>query len=441
MTKAVNIHMVSLGCAKNTVNSEQMLHLLAEAGYAFVSEPQLADIAIVNTCGFIESAADEAIEKILELAEYKKTGHPGRILAAGCLCQRYGREVLREMPEVDGILGCGSYDDIVSAVEAALGGQKPELFGDINAALSETPRIVSTPPYSAYIKIAEGCDNRCSYCVIPSLRGKYRSRGMEAVIKEARVLVGQGVKELIVVAQDITRYGLDLYGRRRLPELLEELCRIEGFEWIRLHYLYPDEISDELIDCIAKEYKIVRYLDIPIQHINDGILKAMNRRGTKAELTALFHKLRARIPGLVLRTSLICGLPGEGEEEFLELYRFLEEQRIERVGVFPFSPQEGTAAYDMPGAADEQIVNNRIYRINNLQSDIMDEYNQRQIGKTLRVLCEGVESDLFFGRTYADSPEIDGRILFRSEGEVYPGDMPEVIVENSVDGDLYGRAI
>ena len=298
--------------------------LCQAAGHEVTGEPDGADVAVVNTCGFIDSAKEEAIATILEVAPLKETGRLKKLLVAGCLSQRYQDEVLTELPEVDGILGTGSYTDIVSAAEAAMAGETPKLFGDIDRTVEDGARLVSTPSYTAFLKIAEGCNNRCAFCVIPSLRGRYRSRPMESLLAEAGQLAGAGVKELILVAQDITRYGTDLYGRHALPELLRELCRLD-FHWIRLHYFYPDEVTDELIEVVASERKIVKYLDIPLQHCNDGILKAMNRRGTKAQIEALLGKLRARIPGLVIRTSIICGLPGEGEAEFEELCGFLRE--------------------------------------------------------------------------------------------------------------------
>lgn len=437
------IMMVSLGCAKNLVNSEQMLWLLRQAGFELTADAEKAEVAVLNTCGFIDSAVSEAIDKILELAQYKKTGSLKKLLVAGCMTQRYKGQVLDEMPEVDGLIGCGSYEQIVSAVKSALDGETPKLFGNIDAPLTETPRIVSTPRYTAYIKIAEGCDNRCSYCVIPSLRGRYRSRRFEDIVAEAEELAASGVKELIVVAQDITRYGTDLYGRRRLAELTRALCAIDSLKWIRLHYLYPDELDEELIDTVASEPKVVKYLDIPIQHVNNRILKAMNRRGTKEEITALFYRMREKIPNLVLRTSLICGLPGEGEAEFEELVDFLQKMRLERVGVFPFSPQEGTPAAEMGGCADEDTVNRRVSIINDLQSEVMDEYNKSRINSVMTVLCEGVDAEtgLYEGRSWADSPEIDGRVLFESEKSLSPGDMPDVLIERQQDGDLIGRAL
>ena len=306
------IGMISLGCAKNQVNAEQMLFLLRVAGYEILPDPDGADLVIINTCGFIEAAKTEAIDNILAMGELKKEGRVGKILVTGCLAQRYQMEIVQEMPEVDGVLGTGSYYDIVSAVGKVLKGELVSEFGDINAKLQEPQRILTTPEHYAYLRIAEGCDNHCAFCIIPQLRGKYRSRPMEELLKEAQDLADSGVKELIVIAQDTSRYGIDLYGERKLAELLQKLCQIEGFVWVRVHYLYPDEMSDELIDVLANEPKIVKYLDIPIQHINDNILRAMNRRGNGEYVKKLLTKLRERIPGLVLRTSLITGLPGEG---------------------------------------------------------------------------------------------------------------------------------
>jgi ribosomal protein S12 methylthiotransferase len=432
---------VSLGCAKNLVNTEQMMALAVDGGYEVTGDPETAQVAVVNTCGFIDSAKSEAIDVILELAKQKETGNLRGILVAGCMAQRHGAEVQTLLPEVDGLLGCGSYEEITKAIQGVLNGEKPQLFGDIDAPLQETRRILTTPSWTAYLRIAEGCDNRCAYCVIPSLRGKYRSRSMDAILQEARWLADMGVKELLVIAQDITRYGTDLNGKRQLAKLLRALCRIEGFHWIRLHYLYPDEIDDDLIDVIATEKKIVKYLDIPLQHIDDGVLKAMNRRGTGREIRALLHTLRARIPGLVLRTSLICGLPGEGESEFESLCRFLEEEQIERAGVFAFSPQEGTEAARMENIPDEETVLARMDRLLAIQTQCLDAYNASQLGRQVEVLLEGRdEAGRMHGRTPADSTEIDGQLVLETEGEhpLEPGQFIFVTVTGSEDGDLLG---
>ena len=435
-----SIGMVSLGCAKNQVDAEQMLFLLQQAGFEIHAEPAGSDVVIINTCGFIESAKTEAIDNILAMAALKAEGSIGKILVTGCLAQRYQQEILKELPEVDGVLGTGSYYDVVGAVKQLLSGREGlEEYGDIQAPVQECGRILTTPRQYAYLKIAEGCDNHCAFCIIPALRGRYRSRPMEKLIEEAKELAAGGAKELIVVAQDTSRYGIDLYGERKLAELLRELCRIDGIVWVRVHYLYPDEMSDELIDVLASEPKIVKYLDIPIQHINDGILKKMNRRGNSKYLRELLKKLRARIPGLVIRTSLITGLPGEGEVEFAQLCDFLREFRMERVGAFVFSPEEGTRAAKME-YPDTEIARQRADFIEELQSRIMDDWNESMMGKRLQVLCEGFDADedCYYGRTYADSPDIDGRILFESEQTLEPGDFVTVEVTDACDGELIG---
>ena len=436
----MKIAFISLGCDKNRVNTEQMMALCQAAGHEVTGEPDGADVAVVNTCGFIDSAKEEAIATILEVAPLKETGRLKKLLVAGCLSQRYQDEVLTELPEVDGILGTGSYTDIVSAAEAAMAGETPKLFGDIDRTVEDGARLVSTPSYTAFLKIAEGCNNRCAFCVIPSLRGRYRSRPMESLLAEAGQLAGAGVKELILVAQDITRYGTDLYGRHALPELLRELCRLD-FHWIRLHYFYPDEVTDELIEVVASERKIVKYLDIPLQHCNDGILKAMNRRGTKAQIEALLSKLRARIPGLVIRTSIICGLPGEGEAESEELCGFLRENALERAGVFAFSPEEGSPAADMPDQVPEDVKRRRVERLVDLQSGVMDAWNEARLGTVMEVLCEGFDPDMgcWAGRTYADSVDVDGHVYFTAGGMVPAGSFVNVRITGTADGDLTGE--
>ena len=433
----MKVAFVSLGCAKNLVNTEQMMALVRSAGHEITAQPEGADAAVLNTCGFIDSAKSEAIQNILELAELKKEGKLGKLLVTGCLSQRYQDELMEELPEVDGVMGTGSYTEIVPALEELMAGGTPHRFGDIDHTEEDGARIPATPSYTAYLKIAEGCDHRCAFCIIPKLRGRYRSRTMESLLAEAGQLAGAGVKELILVAQDITRYGTDLYGRHALPELLRELCRLD-FHWVRLHYLYPDEITEELIDTIAEEPKIVKYLDIPIQHCNDGILKAMRRRNTRAELEDLFDRLRRAIPDLVVRTSLICGLPGEGEAEFEELCQFLREQKLQRVGVFQFSPEEGTLAAAMEDQVDPETAARRVELVVDLQSRIMDEYNEARLGTVMEVLCEGFDAQAgcFAGRTYADSVEIDGRVLFTA---VPAGSFVNVRITGVSDGELTGE--
>ncbi len=437
----MKVAFVSLGCAKNLVNTEQMMALCRKEGWTVTGEPSGADVAVLNTCGFIEGAKSEAIANILELAQLKTDGQLKKLLVAGCLTQRYRDEIMEELPEIDGMMGTGSYTDVVEAVKAVMAGDTPTYFGDIHHTIEDGERMVSTPPYTAYLKIAEGCDNCCSFCIIPRLRGRYRSRSMDSLLAEARGLAESGVKELIVIAQDITRYGTDWDGKRHLSELLRELCRLP-FHWIRLHYLYPDEFDDTLIHTIASQPKILPYLDIPIQHCNDGILKRMNRRGTKGEILDLFTKLRAQVPGLVLRTSLICGLPGEGEAEFEELCDFLREVGIERAGVFQFSPEEGTAAAVMPDQVPAEVAARRVELLVDLQSRVMDKYNEQRLGSVMEILCEGFDSEAgcYAGRSYADSPDIDSRVLFTAAGLVPAGEFVNVrITSVTEDGDLMGE--
>ena len=438
-----NIGFISLGCAKNQVDCERMMYRVQEAGHTVQADIAGSDVVVINTCGFIDSAKAEAIDFILHTAAMKADGLVGKILVTGCLSQRYQDEIIAQMPEVDGILGTGSYTEIVPAIEALLEDQTVNAFGSIDAPEVETGRILTTPEHYAFIKIAEGCDNRCSYCIIPFLRGKYRSRQMDDILYEARLLAASGVKELIVVAQDTSRYGTDLPGHKRLlPELLRQLCRIDGLHWIRLHYAYPDEIDDELIDVMANEPKIVKYLDLPIQHCNSKILQLMNRRGDGAFLRELFAKLRSRIPGLVLRTSVITGLPGEGEEEFNELCEFLSEQRLERVGAFPFSPEEGTPAAEMD-YPDASVAQERAQVIAEIQSRIMDDYASQMIGQTIEVLVDGYDEEFeqYFGRTFADSPDIDGRVWLASEDDLSEGTFVKVQLDGIIDGDLSGYVV
>ena len=436
----MKIHFTSLGCPKNLIDSEQMLALLAAAGHRLTADPAEAEAAIVNTCAFIESAVQEAIDAILQLAAYKEEGVLRRLIVTGCLAQRFQEEILAEMPEIDAVLGTSSLPDILEALESEETGFAR--FADKSDPLPELDRVISTGPGWAYIKIADGCDNHCAYCVIPSIRGRFRSRPMDTILEEAKELAEHGVKELILVAQDVTRYGRDFKNGTTLAALLRELVKIEGLEWIRLHYLYPDEITDELIDVIAAEDKIVKYLDIPIQHVNDKILKAMNRRGNKDVLESLFTKLRQRIPGLVLRTSLICGLPGEGEAEFEELCSFLRKHRLERVGVFAFSPEEGTPAAEMEPGCDSEEAMRRVDIITDIQSRIMDDYNDSRMDTVMEVICEGFDryAECYFGRTYADSPDVDGKVFFTSEEKLYEGQFVNVLITDTLDGDLVGEA-
>ena len=434
------VSFISLGCDKNRVNTEQMMALCLQSGMTVQEDCNGSDVVVVNTCGFIDSAKLEAIDTILSVAELKAAGEVGRILVTGCLSQRYQAELIKELPEVDGIMGTGSYGDIVSAVEKVAAGQEYSRFADINGPVEELPRVISTPMHYAYLRIAEGCSNRCAYCVIPSLRGKYRSRRMEDILSEARALAEGGVKECIVIAQDITRYGVDIYREKKLPELLRELCKLD-FHWIRLHYLYPDCITDELIDTIAAEPKICKYMDIPIQHCNDAVLQAMRRRETKAGLRALFARLRSRIPGLVLRTSIITGLPFEDEAAFEELCDFLQEEKIPRAGAFAYSPEEGTPAAEMRNRVDTDEARNRAELIMQVQEQVMDQFNESRLGSVTEVLCDGFDTQAmaYVGRSWAESPGIDGNIYFTAERDVQPGEFVPVRVTGIMDGDLTGE--
>lgn len=432
---------ISLGCAKNQVNCEQMMATVVRAGHELQLAPEGADVVVINTCGFLASACEEAIDNILEMAELKKAGAIKRILVTGCMAQRYKDDVLGELPEVDGVLGTGSYEEIALAINEVMAkNTRPCYMGNIHTAKQNGERILSTPPYCAYLRIAEGCDNCCGYCVIPRLRGRYRSREMGELLDEASELASAGVKELLVIAQDITRYGTDLNGEHQLAKLLRELCKLD-FHWIRLHYLYPDEITDELIDTIAEEEKILPYLDIPIQHCNDAILKAMNRRDTKKSLTEMFAKLRARIPNLVLRTSVITGLPLEGEKEFEELCDFLREMKIERAGVFPFSPEDGTKAAAMEHVSTEEA-QRRAELLVDVQSDIIDAYNESVLGEVREVLCEGYDKEAmsYVGRSYAESIDIDGKIYFSANRDIMAGEFVNVRITGTMDGELTGEA-
>ena len=436
----MKVSFISLGCDKNRVNTEQMMALCVDAGMMLQGDPEGSDVVVINTCGFIDSAKSEAIDNILQMGALKEAGLVGRILVTGCLSQRYSEEIMSELPEVDGIMGTANYGQIVEAVNEVMQGKPCRHFADINGAVEELPRILTTPVHYAYLRIAEGCSNRCAYCVIPSLRGKYRSRPMEEVLAEAKALADEGVKECIVIAQDITRYGVDLYKERKLPELLRELCKLD-FHWIRLHYLYPDTVSDELLDTIAHEEKICKYIDMPIQHCNDTVLKAMNRRETKDGLRALYKKMREKIPGLVLRTSLITGLPYEDEAAFDELCDFLREVQIPRAGAFPYSPEEGTPAAAMPNRVETAEAQHRAELVAEVQSRVMDAFNESRLGDVTEVLCDGFDeqSMLFVGRSYAESPDIDGRIYFSAEREVRAGEFVPVRLTGTMDGEPVGE--
>lgn len=443
------ISITSLGCSKNLIDSEQMRGLLKEAGYELWENEEDADVIIVNTCAFIEAAQTESIECILELAAYKKHGKAKALIVTGCLAQRYKEQVIREIPEVDAVVGVNEYDKIVDVIKSLdEGGEHPENIkriscSDLPMECGELPRERTTPEYTAFLKIAEGCDNRCTYCVIPYIRGRYRSRKMEDIVAEAEKMAADGVKELIVIAQDTTRYGKDIYGEYKLPELLQKLCRIDGIEWIRVHYCYPELVTDELIEVIAKEDKICNYLDIPIQHCSDRVLKRMGRRTNKAQIIELIKKLRERIPDIVIRTTLLVGFPGETDEDFEELREFVEETKFDRLGVFAYSREEDTPAYDMPDQVDEEVKEERRDLIMLIQSGISEELNEAKRGSVQRVLVEDKDEIIksYYGRTYADSTEVDGKVFFKSDKRVKPGDFVNVRIDSNLEYDLFGVMI
>lgn len=432
--------LVSLGCSKNLIDSEVMVQSILNNDYEITDDPAIAEIIIINTCGFIESAKQESIDTILEMAEYKKNGRCKLLIASGCMAERYKEELIKELPELDAVIGTGDYKDIVEVIQKALQGEIIVRYGHQELVdIDKLPRRISTLGASAYLKIAEGCDNKCSYCIIPSLRGRYRSRKFEDIIEDATELSKNGIKELIVIAQDITRYGKDLYGRYRLSELVKALARIEGVEWIRLMYSYPDVLSDELIQTIAEEEKVCKYLDIPIQHASNEILKNMWRRSSREKILELIGKLRKSMPDITLRTSLIVGFPGETEKDFRELYDFVSEVKFNRLGVFVYSREEDTPAYNMPGQIDEEVKKERLEKIMLLQKDISLENNSRLVGKTIKVLIEGFSEGEYFGRSYMDAPEIDGTIYFKSDKNLIPGDFCHVIVTEAYEYDLVGE--
>ncbi len=437
----VKIGMVSLGCSKNLVDSERMLYKVRERGYEIVTDPAKANVVIVNTCGFIKEAKEEAIETILELAKLKEEGTVKKIIATGCLVQRYREEFEAEFAnEVDAVAGIGSEDDILGLIDKVLANEHVVEFKDKLLLECTGKRIITTLPFFTYLKIAEGCSNCCSYCAIPMIRGKYRSVPMEDVLEEAKWLAENGITELIVVAQDSTRYGEDLYGKSRLPELLRELCKIDGLKWIRVLYCYPERITDELIDVIASEPKIVKYMDIPIQHSDEKILKAMGRGGSEAELRALFKKLREKIDGLVIRTTLITGFPGETEEQFNSMAEFIKDMEFDKLGCFPYSEEEGTKAATMPDQVDEEVRQHRAEIIMEQQQLISEQKNLRMIGKTVEAVVEGFDqwAECYFGRTAGDAPDIDGKIFFDCDHKLEVGQFVRVHVNESLDYDLMG---
>ena len=442
---AYTVGMVSLGCAKNQVDGEVLMASLKNAGFLPVDDAALADIAIVNTCGFIESAKRESIEEILELAALKKEGKIKKLVITGCLSERYQKEMHAELPEADAVLGIGANGDIAPLLTKMMEENTyVESFPDKSRMPLCGDRELTTPSYFAYVKIAEGCDNRCSYCAIPLIRGGYRSRTMESIEAECKSLVANGAKELVLIAQDTSRYGIDLYGEYSLAKLMARLCRIDGLRWLRVLYCYPDSITDELLDTMAQEEKIVKYIDLPLQHASGPILKAMNRRGDRQSLTALMNKIRERVPGVVLRTTLITGFPGETEEDFTELAEFVKDVKFERLGCFAYSQEEGTPAAELPGQLDEEVKAHRAELIMDRQMEIMERQGMELIGKTLEVLVEGYDryAECWFGRSWRDAPDVDGKIFFTTGGKrPRLGSFVQVMVEDCMDCDLTGRLV
>ena len=440
----MNVLFVSLGCDKNLVDTEVMLGLLAEKGYQMVDAEEMADIIVINTCCFINDAKEESIQTILEMAEYKKTGQIKALIVTGCLAERYRQEIMDEIEEVDAVLGTTAYDKIVEAIDDSLEGKKAVRMEDIQRLPEvKSKRVVTTGGHFAYLKIAEGCDKHCTYCIIPKIRGNFRSVPMEKLIKEAEELVQQGVKELILVAQETTLYGKDIYGEKSLPRLLRELCKISGLRWIRILYCYPEEITDELIQVIKEEDKICNYLDLPIQHASDAVLKRMGRRTSKEQLINIIEKLRREIPDIAIRTTLITGFPGETKEDHEEVMGFVDEMEFDRLGVFTYSPEEDTPASIMQGQIEEEIKEERQADIMELQQEIAFDLAEDMIGRELVVMIEGKVADenAYVGRTYKDAPNVDGLIFVESDEELMSGDFAKVRVTGALEYDLIGEII
>ena len=439
---AVRVGLVSLGCPKNQVDAEHIVYNLREEGYEIIPDAALADVAVINTCGFIESAKQEAIDTILEFCTLKSEGRIKAVIVTGCLAERYKAEIRSELPEVDAVVGLGANELLGEIIKKVLAGETADMSGDKYSLIIDARRIVSTETF-AYLKIAEGCDNHCTYCAIPSIRGKLRSRKIESIVDEAKWLAKVGFKEIILVAQDTTVYGLDLYGKPMICELLRELCKIDGLKWIRTLYSYPERITDELIELIASEEKLVKYLDIPIQHCNDRVLKRMNRKSTKAELISLVKKLRERISGVILRTTLIAGFPGETEEEFEELCEFVNEMKFDRLGCFAYSQEEGTPAALLPDQIDEEEKQRRADTVTETQMLISDRQSEERVGKDIEVVVEGWDkwADCYFGRSYAEAPEVDGKIFFTSDSPRTVGEYVKVHIDGTMDYDLLGSVV
>lgn len=438
----MKVGFISLGCPKNQLDTEVMLHELLSAGYEITADETEADVVVINTCGFIESAKKEAIDNILDVAWLKENRELRAIVVTGCLAERYRDEIMKEMPEVDAVLGVGSIHNIVEAVDTVLKGEKYTSFEDKDCVRLGGDRVLTTPEYAAYLKIAEGCDNRCTYCAIPYIRGRFRSRPMEDIIGEAKELEGLGVKELTLVAQDTTRYGQDIYGKYSLAELLHRLTEETNIPWLRILYCYPDKITDELVEEMKSNDRVLKYIDLPMQHISDGVLKRMNRHGGAELIRSVVARLRAEIPDVVIRTTFIVGFPGETDEDFAELCDFVNEQRFEHVGVFTYSREEGTPAYRME-QVDEQVKLDRYDIIMRDQLGINEENNEKKLGTTVRVLCEGYDAvgEVYYGRSAADAPDVDGKIYFVGKRGIVPGCFVDVKIEKVVEYDLCGTAV
>lgn len=443
MSDKTAVSFISLGCAKNQINTEIMIAAVKNAGYDITGEPEKSRVCVINTCGFIEDAKKEALETFFETAALKREKKIEKIIVCGCLAQRYEREIADELYEADGFVGVGSFQRIAEAVEKVLSGQRVMFFDDISNLQLEGERFVISPPFSTYLKIADGCSNRCSYCAIPLIRGPFRSRLMENILSEAKALAQSGTKELIVIAQDTSNYGIDIYGRRALPELLNELCKIDGIEWIRIMYLYPDKITDELIDVIKTQAKIVKYIEMPIQHASKNVLSAMNRPGDSDSLLSLVQTLRERIPGVILRTTVMVGFPGETDEDFEELCVFLKKARFDRLGVFAFSSETGTPAAEMQNEVQDDVKTTRAETVELLQSQIVLEKSDALVGQTFEVICEGFDrfAECYFGRSYMEAPDIDGKIFFSSENIVCSGDIVRVRITECMDFELIGEIV
>ena len=435
---AVKVGMVSLGCSKNQVDGEIMLSLIQQDGYELCADPALCDVVIINTCGFIEDAKRESIENILEFCERKRAGQVRAVVVTGCLAERYQQEIVSEIPEADVILGIGRNTDIVAAIDHALHGERVVEFSDKDDLVMDAERVLTNPPYYAYIKLADGCDNRCTYCAIPNIRGRFRSRKMENILEEVRRFAAQGVTEMNLVAQDTTRYGEDIYDRLMLPELIREVCKVDGVHWVRILYCYPQRITEELLDVMASEPKVVKYMDVPVQHASGRILKKMNRRDDYTYLKNLMQHIREKVPGVVLRTTFITGFPGETEEDFAELTRLVKEVRFERLGCFTYSREDDTPAYDMPDQIDEETKRRRADIVMTEQLAIAEEFARSLIGRELEVVVDGLdeESGIYYGRSYMDAPDIDTRVYFDSPYEHEVGEYVTVTVTDSRGYDL-----